>query len=111
MLKDILISSVLKTNNAKTKFSKKKRNRTTNLFDTYLAANGNVNKNGNNRKDTLQSANETQETKTCETHTPKITSIEKGVTRVTFTQAVGDDEKNDNASSYDYDEMSPRRHR
>ena len=66
----------------------------TSLFDTNLAANANGKKDGNDRKDTLQSANETQETKTCE-------AIEEEVTRATFTQALGDDEKND---SYDYDD-------
>ena len=52
-----------------------------------------------NRKDTLQSASETQEAKTGDTHTPKQTLIKKCVTRVIFRQAVCDDEKNDSASS------------
>ena len=101
--------------------SRRKDTGNSNLSDTDLAANtnanantnatgnGNENKNGNSRKETLQSANETQETKTGETHTPKITSIKKGGPRVTFTQAVGDDEKYDSASSYDSDDEIFRR--
>ena len=37
-----------------------------------------------------------------ETHTPKITSNKIRGSRVTFTQAVGDNEKYDSASGYDY---------
>ena len=83
--------------------------RNTNSSDADLTANtyanGNGNKNKNDRKDTVQPTNQTQ-TKTVETHTLKIKSIKKGVT---FTQAVGEKEKNDSARSYDNDGKICRR--
>ena len=66
-----------------------------NLCDTTINGNGekNVNENGNS------------ENKTVKTHTPKTTSINKGGSSVTFTQAVGDDKVYESASGYDYDEI------